>query len=68
MPGMANSDGDGMKAQEAASAPPKQHPPKRRSPVKQWRALWDLEDGQPAWLRDAVAAMDGAIQGQMGHT
>ena len=35
--------------------------------VEQWRALWDLEDGLPAWLRDSVSAMDAAIQGQMGH-
>jgi hypothetical protein len=38
------------------------------SPLSEWRALWALEDGQPAWPRDSVAALDGAIQGEMGHS
>jgi hypothetical protein len=38
------------------------------SPLDEWRALWALEDGQPEWLRESVATIDGAIQGEMGHS
>lgn len=43
---------------------------KRRepTPLNEWRALWALEDGQPAWLRDSVAILDGYLQGEMGHS
>jgi hypothetical protein len=37
-------------------------------PMDEWRALWALEDGQPAWLRESVAVMDAYAQGQMGHS
>lgn len=33
-----------------------------------WRALWALEDGQLAWLRESVATLDAYAQGQMGHS
>jgi hypothetical protein len=60
--------GERMKAQEAEPPQRKQRMHPRQSPVKQWRALWELEDGQPAWLRDSMATMDAYVQGQMGHT
>lgn len=36
--------------------------------MNEWRALWALEDGQPAWVHDFVSTLDGAIQGEMGHS
>jgi hypothetical protein len=51
-----------------ADVAPEARKPHEASPAAEWRALWALEDGQPAWLWDSVAALDGAIQGQMGHT
>lgn len=56
-----------MHTDNATPAPePLQQP--STSPLAEWRALWALEDGQPAWVGSAVSAMDGAIQGEMGHS
>jgi hypothetical protein len=53
---------------QATAAPVLDTQPHEPEPLGEWRAIWALEDGQPAWLRDSVAAMDGALQGEMGHT
>lgn len=54
---------------ETTAAPELDMPtPYESLPMSEWRALWVLEEGQPAWLRESVATLDGAIQGEMGHT
>lgn len=55
-----------MHTDNATPAPqPATHEP---SAFSEWRELWALEDGQPAWLRDSVAMLDAQIQGEMGHS
>lgn len=53
---------------ETAEVAPGATKQRAESPLSEWRALWALEDGQPAWLHESVAALDGYLQGEMGHS
>lgn len=54
--------------QATTEVEPEAQKQRTESQLNEWRALWTLEDGHPAWLRESVAVMDAYAQGQMGHS
>lgn len=54
--------------QATSALPPESPQPAEPSTTSEWLALWTLEGVQPARVHNSVALLDGAIQGEMGHS